>query len=49
MEMQALLEDLKLASDETTPQRNTFTEFCDGAYMAEGDTSRLAANMFLPE
>ena len=37
MEMQALLEDLKLASDETTPQRNTFTEFRDGAYMAEGD------------
>ena len=48
-EMQALLGDVALASDETTNQLNTFTGFRVGAYMAEGDTPRLAANMFLPE
>ena len=48
-EMQALLGDVALASDETTAQLNTFTGFRVGAYMAEDDTARLAAAMFLPE
>eukprot|EP00904_Undaria_pinnatifida_P011772 jgi/Undpi1/7725/HiC_scaffold_23.g10198.m1 len=48
-EMQALLGDVALASDETTTQLNTFTGFRVGAYMAEDDTARLAASMFVPE
>ena len=48
-EMQALLADVVLASDETTLQPNTFTGFRVATYMAEGDKYRLAANTFLPE
>ena len=48
-EMQALLGDVALASDETTTQLNTFTGFRVGAFMAEDDNARLAASMFLPE
>ena len=48
-EMQALLADTALASEETTLQLSTFTGFRVAAYMAEGDDARLAADMFLPE
>ena len=41
--------DVALASDEATTQLNTFFGFRVGAYMAEDDTARLVASMFLPE
>lgn len=48
--MQALLGDLALASDETTSQHSiASTDFRVGVYTTEGDTPRLAANMFRPE
>ena len=47
--MHDLLEDPALSSDETTSQLKTFSGFRVGAYMAEGNTPRLTANMFLPE
>ena len=48
-EIQALLPDVALASDETTLQLNTCTGFPVATYMAEGDNYRLAASVFLPE
>ena len=48
-EMQALLADVALASDETTLQLNTFTGFRVATYMAEGGNYRRTVNVFLPE
>lgn len=40
---------VELASDETTSKVNTFTGFRVTARMTEGDNSRVAAGMGLPE
>lgn len=48
-EMQALLGDLALTSDETTQHLNRFTGVRVEAHMAEGSTSRLATNLVLTE
>ena len=45
-EMQPLLADVALASDEMTLQLNTFTGFRVATYMAEGDNYRLARTCF---
>lgn len=48
IEMITLVGGLTLESDEATLQLNTFTGFRIAKYMAEENTSRLAANMVLP-